>query len=137
MNFKEKLAQVLQKLGLQEKAAKKEITQEEAALIAKTWKEEFNTEFSAEAAEWRNTEAEAANTYVSMAHMYQSVETDLETITTIVARYYDQDTWKADLIFEEDSFELLQDILEEAGELKERAPYQDLVTTEFAKKAVK
>ena len=60
MNFKEKLAQVLQKLGLQEKAAKKEITQEEAALIAKTWKEEFNTEFSAEAAEWRNTEAEAA-----------------------------------------------------------------------------
>lgn len=67
----------------------------------------------------------------------QFEETDLETITTIVARYYDQDTWKADLIFEEDSFELLQDILEEAGELKERAPYQDLVTTEFAKKAVK
>ena len=36
----------------------------------------------------------------------QFEETDLETITTIVARYYDQDTWKADLIFEEDSFEL-------------------------------
>ena len=43
----------------------------------------------------------------------QFEETDLETITTIVARYYDQDTWKADLIFEEDSFELLQDIYHE------------------------
>ena len=32
---------------------------------------------------------------------------------------------------------LLQDILENAGELTERAPYEDLVTTEFAKKAAK
>lgn len=65
----------------------------------------------------------------------QFPETDLETITTIVTRYYDQDTWKSDLIFEESSFELLQDILESAGELTERAPYEDLVTTEFAERA--
>ncbi len=65
----------------------------------------------------------------------QFKETDLETATAIVARYYDQDTWKADLIFEEESFELLQDILEEAGELAERAPYKDLVITEYAKKS--
>ena len=65
----------------------------------------------------------------------QFAETDLETITAIVARYYEQDTWKDNLIFEESSFDLLQDILEDAGELKERAPYKDLVTTEFAKKA--
>ena len=63
-------------------------------------------------------------------------ETDLETITKIVTRYYEQDTWKADLVFEEDSFNLLQDILEDAGELTERAPYKDLVTTEFAEKAI-
>ena len=63
-------------------------------------------------------------------------ETDLETITTIVTRYYDQDTWKSDLIFEESSFDLLQDILESADELEERVPYEDLVTTEFAEKAV-
>lgn len=65
----------------------------------------------------------------------QFKETDLATVTTIVTRYYDQDTWKADLIFEEESFTLLQDILEEAGELSERAPYEDLVATEFAEKA--
>ena len=62
----------------------------------------------------------------------QFPETDLETITTIVTRYYDQDTWKSNLIFEESSFNLLQDILESAGELEERVPYNDLVTTEFA-----
>ena len=44
----------------------------------------------------------------------QFAETDLADITTIVTRYYEQDTWKDNLIFEEKSFELLQDILAEA-----------------------
>lgn len=42
----------------------------------------------------------------------QFPETTLEMITTIVTRYYEQDTWKSNLIFEESSFDLLQDILE-------------------------
>ena len=63
----------------------------------------------------------------------QFAETDVETITTIVKRYYDQDTWKENLVFEQESFELLQDILESAGELEERVPYEALVTTTFAK----
>ena len=65
----------------------------------------------------------------------QFAETDIDIITTIVKRYYDQDTWKSDLIFAEESFDLLQDILDSAGELSKRAPYQDLVNTEFAEKA--
>lgn len=65
----------------------------------------------------------------------QFEETDLEDIIAIVTRYYEQDTWKEDLIFEKDSFTLLQDILDEAGELKERVPYEMLVNTEFAEKA--
>ena len=67
----------------------------------------------------------------------QFEETPVETITAIVTRYYDQDTWKENLIFEEDAFTLLQNILEEAGELPARVPYDDLVTTAFAKEAVK
>ena len=67
----------------------------------------------------------------------QFKETDLSTITTIVTRYYDQDTWTDNLVFEKDSFELLQDILYEAGELSKRAPYEDLVTTVFATEAIK
>lgn len=64
-------------------------------------------------------------------------ETELSTITTIVKRYYDQDTWKENLVFEEESFTLLQDILNEAGELSERVPYEKLVTTTYAGKAAK
>lgn len=67
----------------------------------------------------------------------QFEETDLDTITKIVERYYNQDTWKDNLIFEEDSFTLLQNILEEAGELSERVPYEELVDTSFAEKAAK
>ncbi|QDW74786.1 ABC transporter substrate-binding protein [Lachnospiraceae bacterium KGMB03038] len=67
----------------------------------------------------------------------QFKETDLDTITAIVSRYYEQDTWKDNLIFEEESFDLLQDILDEAGELAKRAPYEDLVTTQFAEEASK
>ena len=67
----------------------------------------------------------------------QFKETDLDTITTIVTRYYEQDTWKDNLVFEKESFELLQDILEEAGELTKRAPYEELVNVEFAQTASK
>ena len=67
----------------------------------------------------------------------QFPETTLEMITTIVTRYYEQDTWKSNLIFEERSFDLLQDILESAGELEKRTPYKDLITTEFAENAAK
>ena len=42
-----------------------------------------------------------------------------------------------DLNFEEDSFTLLQNILEEAGELEMRVPYEDLVTTKFSSNAKK
>lgn len=66
----------------------------------------------------------------------QFAETDIDTVTTIVTRYHEQDTWKENLVFEKESFELLQDILEEAGELDKRVPYEALVTTEFAKAAV-
>lgn len=65
----------------------------------------------------------------------QFTETDAETLTAIVTRYYEQDTWKENLIFHEESFELLQDILEDAGELKERTEYAALVNTGFAEKA--
>ena len=59
----------------------------------------------------------------------------MEKLTVIVDRYKEQDTWKEDTIFQKESFDLLQNILEEAGELDSRVPYEDLVTTEFSEKA--
>ena len=67
----------------------------------------------------------------------QFPENDLETITTIVSRYHQQDTWKSNLIFEKESFELLLDILETAEELEQRLNYEDLVITKFAEAAQK
>lgn len=66
----------------------------------------------------------------------QFKETPIENVVKIVERYQSQDTWKQDLVFEKESFDLLQNILEEAGELPARVPYEDLVTTEFAKAVV-
>ena len=65
----------------------------------------------------------------------QFKETDLDTITTIVTRYHEQDTWKENLIFEESSYTLLLDILESAGELEKRPPYEDLVDNTYAPEA--
>lgn len=66
----------------------------------------------------------------------QFAETDLETLATIVARYHDQDTWKTDLIFSQEAFTLLENILEASGELPERVPYEALVTTQYAEAAI-
>ena len=66
----------------------------------------------------------------------QFKETDEKTLIMLVTRYYEQDTWKDNLIFEEASFTLLQDILDEAGELSNRIPYEDIINTEFAKKVL-
>ena len=65
----------------------------------------------------------------------QFAETNLDQITAIVNRYYQQDTWKDHLIFEQAAFDLLQDILMEAGELDARVPYEKLVTTTYAENA--
>lgn len=67
----------------------------------------------------------------------QFSETDSKTLVMLVTRYYEQDTWKDNLIFEEASLTLLQDILDEAGELQKRVPYEEIITIEYAEKALK
>lgn len=67
----------------------------------------------------------------------QFKETPVDKLAVIVGRYKDQDTWKDDTVFEKESFELLENILEEAGELSARVPYEDLVTTQFSEQAAK
>lgn len=63
----------------------------------------------------------------------QFADTDVDTIATIIERYDSQDTWKTDLVFSQDGYELLLDILEDAGQLDKRPSYADLVTTEYTK----
>lgn len=67
----------------------------------------------------------------------QFKDTDKNTISTIVERYKSQDTWKNNLVFSEESYNLLLDILEEAGVITDRPAYKELVTTTYAEKAAK
>ena len=62
----------------------------------------------------------------------QFEEMDEGSLATIIERYQAQDTWKTDLVFTEEAFDLLQDILMDAGVLNAAVPYEDLVNTAFA-----
>ena len=67
----------------------------------------------------------------------QFADTDEKTISTIVSRYKEQDSWKTDVIFSEEAFTLLLDILDESSQLTDRPEYEKLVDTAFAEKAAK
>ncbi len=66
----------------------------------------------------------------------QFPDADLEILTKVVKRYKDQDTWKPDLILTEEGLSHMMDIIELAGELDQRAPYDEIVNTKFAQKAM-
>lgn len=63
-------------------------------------------------------------------------ESNLESLTKIIERYKAQDTWKLDPVMDSDGFELIQEIMEEGGELEKRVPFEGFVITEFAKKSI-
>lgn len=75
-------------------------------------------------------EKEAEEIATVIAPQFPDTEEDL--LVKIVERYDAQDSFKEEVLFEENSFTLLQNILQEAGELEEKVPYEDLVTTQFA-----
>lgn len=59
-------------------------------------------------------------------------DTDLELLTTVVQRYKDIDVWKTDPVLEEAAFDKLQTVMESAGELATKAPYDKVVNNKFA-----
>ncbi|MFZ5969015.1 MAG: ABC transporter substrate-binding protein [Bacillota bacterium] len=67
----------------------------------------------------------------------QFPDADLEILTKVAERYKAQDTWKADLVLTEDGLNHMMDIIELAGELDKRAPYDKIVVTKFAEEAMK
>lgn len=60
-------------------------------------------------------------------------DSDVELLTTVVQRYKDIDSWKADPVLEQADFDKLQTVMESAGELSQRAPYEEVVNTKYAK----
>lgn len=63
--------------------------------------------------------------------------TDTKLIAKVVERYRNQQSFAKDPILDEEEWENLQNIMDEAGELPKRVDYNDLVDTTFAKKVSK
>lgn len=66
----------------------------------------------------------------------QFPETDLETLTVVVERYRSIGSWAPNPVLTEEGLTKLQDIMIEAGELAEPVPYSEIVTVDFAEKAI-
>lgn len=67
----------------------------------------------------------------------QFPDTDEEILVTVAKRYKEQDTWNKDPIQKKESFELLQKVMQEAGELKTAAPHDKLVDNTYAQEAIR
>lgn len=63
-------------------------------------------------------------------------DTSIELLADSIERYKNQDSFATDPIIDEEEWENLKDIMNEAGELPADVPYDDLVDTNFAKKAM-
>lgn len=80
-------------------------------------------------------EAPAEDVAKAIAPFFE--DTDLELMTMVVERYKEQESFAKDPILDEEEWENLQDIMEEAGELPKRMDYSKLVNTKFAEKVSK
>lgn len=67
----------------------------------------------------------------------QFPDSTLESLTEVVKRYRDINAWANTPVFNEEGFERLMDIMEEAGELDKRVDFNILVDVEIAKNVVK
>ena len=64
-------------------------------------------------------------------------DTDLEIIESSIERYKSQESFAKNPILDQEEWENLQNIMDEAGELPKRVDYNTLVNTEFAEKVMK
>ena len=64
-------------------------------------------------------------------------DTDLNMLESSIQRYKDIDAWNETPVLKQEAFEKLQTVMQEAGELTTKAPYETIVNNEFAKKAIK
>lgn len=62
---------------------------------------------------------------------------DVDTMETAIDRYKEQGSFATDPVLDEEEWNNLQDIMDEAGELPARVKYEDLVNTDFAEKVAK
>ena len=79
------------------------------------------------------------HTAEEVAEVIQSFfpDTDLEMLANSVQSYKDIDAWNETPVLKEEAFDRLQTVMQEAGELDTKAPYNVIVNNEFANKAIR
>ncbi len=64
-------------------------------------------------------------------------DTDLKTLETVIQNYKDIDAWCTTPVMKEASFDKLQTVMQEAGELEKTAPFSEIIDNSFAEKTKK
>lgn len=64
-------------------------------------------------------------------------DTDIDLLATAIQSYKNIDAWNDTPILKEESFEKLQDVMSEAGELTKKAPYNMIVNNKYAEESIK
>ena len=64
-------------------------------------------------------------------------DTDLAILEKAIQSYKDIDAWNETPVLTKDSFERLEDVMIEAGELKEKVPYEKIINNTYSEKIVK
>lgn len=63
-------------------------------------------------------------------------DSDVAVLETVAQRYKDIDAWNHTPIMKEEAFERMEDVIEQAGELSSRVPFDAVVMNDFAEIAV-
>ncbi len=64
-------------------------------------------------------------------------DTDLDMLEKSIQSYKDIDAWNETPILKEEAFDKLQTVMQEAGELTQKAPYEVIINNKFAQEAIK
>lgn len=72
---------------------------------------------------------------VAKAIASQFPDSDLEVLTAVCRRHQEIDAWNATPVMPKEAFERMEDVMETAGELPSRVPFEDVVDNRFAEKA--
>ncbi|TCS83476.1 ABC transporter substrate-binding protein [Tepidibacillus fermentans] len=67
----------------------------------------------------------------------QFQDLDRKIMLRVLDRYRSQGSWATDPIIDEAEYHNLERVMENAGELKSKAPYEKIVNTDFARKAMR
>ena len=64
-------------------------------------------------------------------------DTDMDLLATAIQSYKDIDAWNDTPVLKQESFDKLQEVISEAGELTQKAPYDKIINNKYAEEAIK